>query len=146
MPRPDSWYPKIFENFENWEFPGKISIFSNLIFLRNDWKALSGMRGMKRHSTSPPCGNLVDGLPHDCHTETIAKLARLGPGLVVLKSWHFWSKFRKFRKLSKKLQIHRGSRSCSTSYPSGNQVDGSPLVAIPNRGELASPWPREDSW
>ena len=21
---------------------------------------------MKRHSTSPPCGNLVDGLPHDC--------------------------------------------------------------------------------
>ena len=24
---------------------------------------------MKRHSTSPPCGNLVDGLPHDCHTE-----------------------------------------------------------------------------
>ena len=35
---------------------------------------------MTRHSTSPPCGNLVDGLPHDCHnTETIAKLARLGP-------------------------------------------------------------------
>ena len=32
-----------------------------------------------RHSTSPPCGNFVDGLPHDCHTETIAKLARLGP-------------------------------------------------------------------
>ena len=24
---------------------------------------------LKRHSTSPPCGNLVDGLPHDCHTE-----------------------------------------------------------------------------
>ena len=34
---------------------------------------------MKRHSTSPPCGNLVDGLPHDCHTETVAKPARLGP-------------------------------------------------------------------
>ena len=33
---------------------------------------------MKRHSTSPPCGNLVDGLPHACHTETIAKPARLG--------------------------------------------------------------------
>ena len=32
---------------------------------------------MKKHSTSAPCGNLVDGLPHDCHTETIAKLARL---------------------------------------------------------------------
>ena len=26
-----------------------------------------------------PCGNLVDGLPHDWHTETIAKLARRGP-------------------------------------------------------------------
>ena len=34
---------------------------------------------MRRHSTSPPCGNLVDGLPHDCHTETMAKPGRLGP-------------------------------------------------------------------
>ena len=34
---------------------------------------------MKMHSASAPCGNLVDGLPHDCHTKTIAKLARLGP-------------------------------------------------------------------
>ena len=35
---------------------------------------------MMRHSTSPPCGNLVDGLPHDCHnTETVAKPGRLGP-------------------------------------------------------------------
>ena len=24
---------------------------------------------MERHSASPPCGNLVDGLPRDCHTE-----------------------------------------------------------------------------
>ena len=32
-----------------------------------------------RHSTSPPCGNLVDGLPHDCHTKTIAKRARVEP-------------------------------------------------------------------
>ena len=38
------------------------------------------MRGVKLHSTSPPCGNLVDALPHACHnTETIAKLARLAP-------------------------------------------------------------------
>ena len=37
------------------------------------------MFGEQRHSTSPPCGNLVDSLPHDCHTETIAKLARPGP-------------------------------------------------------------------
>ena len=34
---------------------------------------------MERHSTSPSCGNLVDGLPHDCHTETVAKPGRLGP-------------------------------------------------------------------
>ena len=52
---------------------------------------------------------------------------------------------------SKVTPIHRGSvllskqeDLCSTSYLSGNQVDGSPLVAIPNRGELAGPWPRED--
>jgi hypothetical protein len=32
-------------------------------------KGRSYLSGMKRHSTSPPCGNLVDGLPHDCHTE-----------------------------------------------------------------------------
>ena len=31
------------------------------------------------HSTSPPCGNFADGLPRDCHTETVAKPARLGP-------------------------------------------------------------------
>ena len=34
---------------------------------------------MKKRSTSPPCGNLVDGLPRDCHTKTIAKPARVGP-------------------------------------------------------------------
>ena len=37
------------------------------------------MFGIERHSTSPPCGNLVDGLPHDCHTERMAKPGRLGP-------------------------------------------------------------------
>ena len=30
---------------------------------------------------------------------------------------------------SENLEIHREICSCSTSYPSGNQVDGSPLVA-----------------
>ena len=34
---------------------------------------------MERHFTSAPCGNLVDGLPHACHTETMAKPGRLGP-------------------------------------------------------------------
>ena len=43
------------------------------------FKKSLGMRGMKRHSTSPPCGNLVDDLPHACHTETVAKPDRLGP-------------------------------------------------------------------
>ena len=36
-------------------------------------------KSMKRPSTSPPCGNLVDGLPHDFHTETVAKPDRLEP-------------------------------------------------------------------
>ena len=36
-------------------------------------------KSMKRHSTSSPCGNLVDGLPHDCHMETVAKPGRIGP-------------------------------------------------------------------
>ena len=38
----------------------------NFKFLRRErW----GVCEMMRHSTSRPCGNLVDGLPHDCHTE-----------------------------------------------------------------------------
>ena len=44
--------------------------------------------------------------------------------------FEIWSKFRKFRKISKFWKFCRGMHSCSTSYPSGNQVDGSPLVAI----------------
>ena len=32
-----------------------------------------------RRCTSLSCGNLVDSLPHDCHTETVAKQARPGP-------------------------------------------------------------------
>ena len=34
---------------------------------------------MTRHSTSPPCRNLVDSLPRDCHTKTIVQRARLKP-------------------------------------------------------------------
>ena len=49
---------------------------------------------------------------------------------VFFEKLKFWSKFRKFRKISKKLQFHQERRSCSTSYSSGNQVDSSPLVAI----------------
>ena len=38
---------------------------------------------LMRHSTSPPCGNQVDGLPHDVHN-TGAALASWGPK----KCWH----------------------------------------------------------
>ena len=36
----------------------------------------------------------------------------------------------KISKNLKNLKRDSGGRSCSTSYPSGNQVDGSPLVAM----------------
>ena len=42
----------------------------------------------------------------------------------------------KISKILEKLQFHRGMRSCSTRYPSGNQVDGSPLVAIAKLARL----------
>ena len=48
----------------------------------------------------------------------------------LFQKFEIWSKFWKFRKISKFWKFHRGRRACSTSYPSGNQVDGSPLVAI----------------
>ena len=68
---------QISRNFEKIRISKKLSrIFEFLEFYK---KERQDNRGMKRHSTSPPCGNLVDGLPHDCHTETIAKLARLAP-------------------------------------------------------------------
>ena len=37
----------------------------------------------------------------------------------------------KISKNLENLKISLRGRACSTSYPSGNQVDGSPLVAIP---------------
>ena len=48
----------------------------NFDFFEDIWK---NYQGMTKHSTSPPCGNLVDGLPHDCHTKTVAKRARVEP-------------------------------------------------------------------
>ena len=62
-----------FQNFEKMRIPRKNR---NFRFSRRE---CTEDCEMKKHSTSPPCGNLVDGLPHDCHTETIAKLARLAP-------------------------------------------------------------------
>ena len=63
-----------FRKYEN--FPEKYRKFSKFRSFLEECQRRSGMSG---HSTSPPCGNLVDGLPHDCYTKTIAKLARLGP-------------------------------------------------------------------
>ena len=54
------------------------------------------------------------------------------------KMSYFNDNFRKFENFGKEKEfIYFLMRSCSTSYPSGNQVDGSPLVAMPIRGELA---------
>ena len=75
-----SMHLKIFEILKKMRISIKIFIFyENLEFHRNYGKFREKMRIKKGHSTSAPCGNLVDGLPHACHTETIAELARLGP-------------------------------------------------------------------
>ena len=56
---------EISRNFEKMRISQKISrIFKFFEFFK---KERQDNWGMKRHSTSPPCGNLVDGLPHDCH-------------------------------------------------------------------------------
>ena len=66
-----------FQNFEKDVNSDEIFIFyENFSILK---KRNMEVCGMERHSTSFPCGNLVDGLPHDCHTETVAKPGRLGP-------------------------------------------------------------------
>ena len=44
---------------------------------RNYLESRRWMPWVKRHSTNPPCGNLVDGLPHDCYT----KPRWIGPSL-----------------------------------------------------------------
>ena len=56
-------------------------------------------------------------------------------GSELFKKLNFQSKFRKFE-ISGNLKILRGMRSCSTSYSSGNLVDGSPLVAIAKLARL----------
>ena len=53
--------------------------FENLKLRRFYNRVREEMCSMKWHSTSPPCGNSVDGLPHDCPMETVAKPARLRP-------------------------------------------------------------------
>ena len=54
----------------------KFSFFENFIFYF-DFVYFSGIYFFKRHSTSPPCGNQVDGLPHDVHTETVSIWTRV---------------------------------------------------------------------
>ena len=41
--------------------------------------------------------------------------------------------FLKFLENFEKMEKKPGRRSCLSSFPSGNQVDGSPLVAIPKQ-------------
>ena len=68
------------------------------------------MHGMERHSTSPPCGNLVDGLPHDCHRETVAKPGRLGPA--------------QNGKPMQKMSSYQGFNRCNVSRGKENLVKG----------------------
>ena len=42
------------------------------------------MKIIEGQSTSPPSGNLVDGLPLDCHTKTVAKRKSRRPRTTVL--------------------------------------------------------------
>ena len=49
-----------------------------------------------------------------------------------------------FLEISNFLENVSGRGSCPSSFPSGNQVDGSPLVAIPNRSVFEKARPRED--
>ena len=49
---------------EEFSFFLKISFFILILIIFWNWFFL------KRHSTSPPCGNQVDGLPHDVHSKT----------------------------------------------------------------------------
>ena len=69
------------------------------------------MSGMKGHPTSS-CENLVDGLPHDCHTETTAMLARLGPAKNVATRPDFG---RLDKVLHDELQEHANKTSSSVS-------------------------------
>ena len=71
MPGPDWWGRKFSIFLRKMRIPRKNRNFQ---FSRRGNKE---DYEMKRHSTSPPCGNLVDGLPHDCYTETMAKPSRL---------------------------------------------------------------------
>ena len=51
-------------------------------------------------------------------------------GFSGLKKLTFLVEISKISKKLENLKIRRERSFCSTSYPSGNQVDGSPLVAI----------------
>ena len=51
----------------------------------------------------------------------------------------FFSKFSKIVKIEEESENKRGREdACSTSYPSGNQVDGLPLVAIARKSNTVA--------
>ena len=52
----------------------------------------------------------------------------------VLKKYAFFEKMKIKKEIIGENKVNRGREvACSTSYPSGNQVDGLPLVAIAKR-------------
>ena len=59
---------------------------------------------------------------------TLKFQSSIGPGL--FKKVEKWLDFLKFANF---LENETGRGSCPSSFPSGNQVDGSPLVAIPKQ-------------
>ena len=73
---------------------------------------------MKRHSTSPPCGNLVDGLPHDCHI--------LPSRRVIRKQWLSRADLgpHKMRNQCKLLSSYQGFARWPSRKPAENLVEG----------------------
>ena len=82
---------QIYRNFEKMKIFRKISRI--LEFLEFFKKERQDNRGMERHSTSPPCGNLVDGLPPDCHINFQIQGFLLRIFMKIRKFHHFFNIF-----------------------------------------------------
>ena len=54
--------------------------------------------------------------------------------MTILKNSKIFEKIKIKKAIIEEKKVKRGREgACSTSYPSGNQVDGLPLVAIPKQ-------------
>ena len=96
----EAHFSRVFRNFQEIKRQMKFRGFE-----KNEWRL-----HLWRHSTSPPCRNLVDGLPHDCHTKTIAKRARVGP----------------------RTQVHMPIKMLFQRRISSSSVLGSPIIVLDN--------------